>query len=43
MIAIYAAWPLAGIVWTLFLIEKLAADIARIRGIAPKGGPDVAG
>jgi len=43
MITIYAAWPLAGVVWTLFLIEKLAADIRRIRGIAPEGGSDVAG
>lgn len=40
MIAIYAAWPLAGIVWVLFLAEKLAADIARIRGTA--GDADVA-
>lgn len=31
MIAIYAAWPLAGVVWTLFLVEKIAADIALIR------------
>jgi TRAP-type C4-dicarboxylate transport system permease small subunit len=32
MIAIYIAWPLAGVVWTLFLIEKLVADIRLIRG-----------
>ena len=43
MIAIYAAWPLAGVLWTLFLIEKLAADIAKIRGVAPKGDSNVAG
>lgn len=32
MIAIYAAWPLAGLVWTLFLAEKIVDDIALIRG-----------
>lgn len=31
MVTIYIAWPLAGVVWTLFLIEKLARDIALIR------------
>ena len=43
MIAIYIAWPLAGVVWTLFLIEKLAVDIAMIRGIETVGDVDVAG
>lgn len=43
MIAIYAAWPLAGVVWTLFLIEKLTADIVKIRGLAPRGDSNVAG
>ncbi len=43
MIAIYAAWPLSGVVWTLFLIEKLAADIAKIRGGAIQEDADVAG
>ena len=32
MIAIYAAWPLAGLIWTLFLGEKIVEDIALIRG-----------
>ncbi len=27
MVTIYIAWPLAGLVWTLFLIEKLARDM----------------
>ncbi len=43
MIMIYAAWPMAGVVWMLFLIEKLAVDIAKIRGIEMPRGPDVAG
>lgn len=48
MITIYVAWPLAGLLWTVFLIEKLAADIAKIRGLAPatdaaRGNADVAG
>ncbi len=43
MIAIYAAWPLAGALWTLFLIEKLAADIAKIRGTGTEGKSNVAG
>lgn len=43
MIAIYAAWPMAGVVWTLFLIEKLAADIGKIRGSGAQEGSDVAG
>ncbi len=37
MIAIYIAWPLAGVIWTLFLAEKLNADIRLIRG---QGDPD---
>lgn len=32
MIAIYAAWPVSGLVWTLFLIEKMVDDIGLIRG-----------
>ena len=43
MIAIYAAWPLAGVVWTLFLIEKIAIDIAKIRGADARGNSDVTG
>ena len=31
MLAIYIAWPLAGVVWTLFLIEKLTEDVRAIR------------
>lgn len=33
MLAIYIAWPLAGVVWTLFLGEKIIADIRLMRGI----------
>lgn len=43
MITIYIAWPMAGVIWTLFLIEKLAVDIALIRGTATVGDVDVAG
>lgn len=32
MLSIYIAFPLAGVTWTLFLIEKLMADWALIRG-----------
>lgn len=31
MIAIYIAWPLSGVIWTLFLLEKLVDDLALIR------------
>jgi TRAP-type C4-dicarboxylate transport system permease small subunit len=30
MVTIYIAWPLAGVVWTIFLIEKLVRDIRMI-------------
>ena len=43
MLLIYVAWPLAGVAWTLFLIEKLAADVAAIRspdGHLPHVPPD---
>ncbi|MEQ8862905.1 MAG: TRAP transporter small permease [Thalassobaculum sp.] len=43
MITIYIAWPLAGVAWTLFLIEKLAVDIAKIRGTYNTGETNVAG
>ena len=43
MIAIFIALPLSGVIWTLFLIEKLAVDIAMIRGIETVGDVDVAG
>lgn len=32
MVTIYIAWPLAGVVWTLFVIEKLVEDAALIFG-----------
>jgi len=44
MLLIYIAWPMAGVVWTLFLAEKLAADIAAIRspdGHLPYAPPDI--
>ncbi|MGB7183219.1 MAG: TRAP transporter small permease [Burkholderiaceae bacterium] len=31
MIAIYIAWPLSGLIWTLFLAEKISHDISLIR------------
>jgi TRAP-type C4-dicarboxylate transport system permease small subunit len=31
MLAIHAAWPLAGVVYTLFLAEKLLQDINFLR------------
>jgi TRAP-type C4-dicarboxylate transport system permease small subunit len=31
MLAIHAAWPLAGVVFALFLLEKVLADVARLR------------
>jgi TRAP-type transport system small permease protein len=32
MLTIYAAWPLAGVIWTLFLFEKLTEDVRLMRG-----------
>jgi TRAP-type C4-dicarboxylate transport system permease small subunit len=32
MVTIYIAWPLAGVIWTLFLVEKLMEDVKNIRG-----------
>ena len=32
MLTIYIAWPVAGLTWLAFLGEKLAADIALLRG-----------
>lgn len=37
MVTIYIAWPLSGVVWVLFLVEKLAVDIRKIRGVHPDG------
>lgn len=31
MLSIYVAWPLAGIVWCLFLVEQLTDDLGRWR------------
>ncbi|WP_299841530.1 TRAP transporter small permease [uncultured Jannaschia sp.] len=36
MLAIYIAWPLAGATWTLFLLERIWADITDFN----RGGPD---
>src|SRR3546814_4893009 len=33
MVAIYAAWPLAGVLWALFLIEKIAVDRSEERRV----------
>jgi len=35
MVTIYIAWPLAGVLWIVFLVEKLAEDIAMMRGHWP--------
>lgn len=35
MLAIYIAWPIAGVVWTLFLLEKLLEDVRLIRSNQP--------
>ena len=32
MLSIYIAWPLAGVIWALFLIEKIIDDVAIMRG-----------
>jgi TRAP-type C4-dicarboxylate transport system permease small subunit len=32
---IYSAWPLAGITWTIFLIEKIREDIQRVMTSEP--------
>lgn len=41
MISIFIAWPMAGVVWTLFLLEKLIEDFAMMRGLrAPQQEPD---
>lgn len=32
MLSIYIAWPLAGVIWTLFLVEKLFEDVRVMRG-----------
>ena len=33
MLTIYIAWPLAGVTWVLFLVEKLIEDLAQFRGV----------
>lgn len=35
MVSIYAAWPLSGIVWSLFLLEKLSEDVRLMRSNEP--------
>jgi TRAP-type transport system small permease protein len=35
MLSIYAAFPLAGITWVLFLAEKIVADMRRMAGHEP--------
>jgi TRAP-type C4-dicarboxylate transport system permease small subunit len=37
MLAIYSAWPLAGLTWTLFIAEKIWDDVADYRGRAAHG------
>ena len=35
MLSIYIAWPLSGVIWALFLIEKLGEDFAIMSGRRP--------
>lgn len=39
MLSIYIAFPLAGITWLIFLVEKIIADIRLIRGIDSSVSP----
>ncbi|MEE3370822.1 MAG: TRAP transporter small permease [Planctomycetota bacterium] len=32
MVSIYASFPLAGVTWTIFLLERMLADIRKITG-----------
>ncbi len=43
MVTIYGAWPLAGIIWTLFLIEKFVDDFRLWRGERPLDSPHIHG
>ncbi len=36
MLTIHVAWPIAGLVFTLFLAEKLSSDVALLRGHAAR-------
>ena len=40
MVTIYIAWPLAGVIWSLFLVEKLIEDIRNIRGDGTPAGDE---
>ena len=40
MLTIYIAWPLAGVIWTLFLVEKLIEDVGNIRSDGEPAGPE---
>src|SRR3546814_15938818 len=43
MVVIYAAWPLTGVLRALFLIEKIAVDLAKIVVIEMRRGAEVDG
>lgn len=43
MLTIHIAWPVAGLVFTLFLGEKLAADVAVLREHPHRSGPNRSG
>jgi TRAP-type C4-dicarboxylate transport system permease small subunit len=32
MLTIYIAWPVAGVTWVLFLVERVAADLKKLSG-----------
>ena len=38
MLSIYIAWPVAGIVWALFLAEKILADLGMTKPVETETG-----
>lgn len=38
MLSIYISFPLAGLTWTVFLLERIAADVALVRGNEQEAG-----
>ena len=41
MLSIYVSFPLAGVTWAIFLLERIAIDVQRIRGIEPEASEEV--
>jgi len=42
MLSIYVSFPLAGVTWAIFLLERIAVDVQRIRGIEPEVSEETA-